>query len=524
MKKIISLLLLTLGINASSLAQSEMAVQNLKRAMLILDATMERSFRGTDTNKYMADVCDTESDEVSGPSDVWPYTAAIEAHCSVLEALKTLKDVEPELYTEHFDKYANQLDMLIDNLAYYKGTYILFSYASRRKWSVYAVPRASERNLANVTGDNLKYNVYDDQMWIARELIRAYQLTGKQSYLEEATHLADYVIDGWDCWRDANGEEYGGITWGPGYNSKHACSNGPIIQPLVWLHRIYATPDEKADCEYYYRDTDNALVTALVKRSDLYLDFAKKIYAWQKKYLLNEDTGVYWDMLGAAVGELQYVDSGLKKRRAHVDNGTHVGNAYTYNTGTMLAGAVELLHTTSAEEYSNDVSDLTKKSFLNFAYPRRISGKTYYEWPTDANALQGFNAWFDNVLMRAFVDADQTEPNTYSNRSLESFQNNLDYAFEHFNRQNMLPINLLSGWGDSYKTKGFHQASFAAEYAMLAVWQYRKSQASAIQNTKFKQQLNNKVYTLDGKVISSSVNTLPSGLYIRKGQKLLVKR
>ncbi|WP_155808435.1 hypothetical protein [Xylanibacter brevis] len=36
MNKIIALLLLTLGINASSLAQSEMAVQNLKRAMLIL--------------------------------------------------------------------------------------------------------------------------------------------------------------------------------------------------------------------------------------------------------------------------------------------------------------------------------------------------------------------------------------------------------------------------------------------------------------------------------------------------------
>lgn len=523
MNKIIALFLLTLGINASSFAQSEMAVQNLKRAMLILDATMERSFRGTDTNLYMADVCDTESDEVSGPSDVWPYTAAIEAHCSVLEALKTLKDAEPELYTTHFDKYAKQLDVLIDNLTYYRGSYKLFSYASSRSWSVYAVPRASERNKANVTGDNLKFNVYDDQMWIARELIRAYLLTGKESYLEEATHLTDYVLDGWDCWRDSNGEEYGGITWGPGYNSKHACSNGPIIQPLVWLHHIYATPEEKANCNYYYRDKDNELATALVKRSDLYLDFAKKIYAWQKKNLLNEDTGVYWDMLGAD-GTLKYVDSGLKKRRAHVDNGPHVGNAFTYNTGTMLAGAVELLKATNSTEYSNDVKDLATKSFQNFARPKRVSGKTYYQWPTDDNALQGFNAWFDNVLMRAYVDADVTGLSTESNRSLESFQANLDYAFEHFNRHNMLPINLLSGWGDSSKTKGFHQASFAAEYAMLAVWQHRKAQAASVLKADYHQLMDDKAYTMDGRAISNSVDTLPSGLYIRKGQKLLVKR
>jgi len=522
MKKILTLFLLIIGINATGFSQSEKAVQNLQRAMLILDATMERSFRGSDTNKYMVDVCDTENNEVSGPSDVWPYTAAIEAHCSVLEALNTLKYVAPDLYNASFDKYVNQLDILIDNLSYYKGSYILYSYASRRTWNVYAVPRAGQRNMANVTGDNLKFNVYDDQMWIARELIRAYKLTGKENYLKEATHLTDYVIDGWDCWRDSNGVEYGGITWGPGYNSKHACSNGPIIQPLVWLHDIYASAEEIADYTYYYRDSNNELATEKVKRSDLYLDFAKKIYAWQKKHLLNESTGVYWDMLGAD-GTLQYVGSGLQKRRAHVDNGTHTGNAYTYNTGTMLAGAVELLHSTNDSEYSDDISSLLIKSYQNFARPKRIDGTTYREWPTDADALQGFNAWFDNVLMRAFVDVDITNLSSYSSRSLESYQSNLDYAFEHFNRHNMLPINLLGGWGDSSKTKGFHQVSFAAEYAMLSVWQYRKTQATTIQKMDIMESVNGNVYTMNGRFVNNSIRTLPNGLYIWNGRKLFVK-
>ena len=58
-------------------ADDNLAVQNLQRAINMMDATMQKSFRGTNTNYYMVDVCDVANDDVSGPSDVWPYTAAI---------------------------------------------------------------------------------------------------------------------------------------------------------------------------------------------------------------------------------------------------------------------------------------------------------------------------------------------------------------------------------------------------------------------------------------------------------------
>ena len=247
MKKILSIFLtLLLPLTVIRAADEARAVQNLQRAIKIMDATMERSFRGSNTNFYMVDVCDIDNSDVSGPSDVWPYTAAIEAHCSILEALEALKTQSPDLYSANHDRFVERLDVLIDNLAYYRGIYTLTSYASVRQWSVYAVPRANERNKGNVNGggSDLTLNVYDDQMWLARELIRAYFLTGQETYLTEATTLTDYVLDGWDCWRDASGKEYGGITWGPGYNSKHACSNAPIIQPLVWLHAIYRDSDD----------------------------------------------------------------------------------------------------------------------------------------------------------------------------------------------------------------------------------------------------------------------------------------
>ena len=472
-KKVVALCLLTIAsFQVVQAANDGAAVQNLQRAIGMMDATMQKSFRGTDDNYYMVDVCDTENNDVSGPSDVWPYTAAIEAHCAILEALEALKDVAPQLYADNHDRFVKRLDVLIDNLAYYRGTYELTSYATKRTWSVYAVPRAERRNQGDVTGDNLKKNVYDDQMWLARELIRAYRLTGKKAYLDEATNLTDYVIDGWDCWRDNDGNEYGGITWGPGYNSKHSCSNGPIIQPLVWLHDIYAANDE--DVTYYYRNGSNIVTSKTVKRSELYLDFAKKIYDWQKNNLRNNSTGVYYDMKGA--------DNTLKysgNYRAHVDTGDRVGNPLTYNTGTMVAGAQELARVTNNSTYTVDLVNLCRDSYRAFTTVRVIEGTVYQQWPTDENALGGFNVWFDNVLMRAYVDAAIEKEDDSATSALNSFQTNLDFAFNRYQRGSLLPIDLLGGWNGSSKTKGFHQASFAAEYALLAVWQHKKTATAA---------------------------------------------
>lgn len=506
-------------------ARASQAEQDLQRAMAILDATMQRSFRGNSTNYYMVDVCDVSNDEVSGPSDVWPYTAAIEAHCSVLEALKTLYDETSPVYVENYDRYVRQLDVLIDNLEYYRGSYTLVSYATRKTWStVYAVPRAGQRGKGDVTGDNLKKNVYDDQMWLARELIRAYRLTEKTAYLDIAVELVNYVIDGWDCWRNAEGEEYGGITWGPGYNSKHACSNSPVIQPLVWLYDIFKSEDETANYTYYYRDATNQVVSEVVKHSELYIMFAKKIYEWQKRNLYNNSTHLYWDMLGAD-GTLQYEGSGAQRRRAHVDTGGPSGTAYTYNTGTMLAGAVELLRVTGAQEYLDDIVDLCHYCYTGFSKPTRKDGVTYREWPTDASPLQGFNAWFNNVLLRAFVDVEATDiGNSYPVLSLQSFETNLDYAYDHYLQANMLPINLLGGWGGSNKTKGFHQVSFAAEYAMLAVWRHRKAEQEAgVIFPSINLNSESQVYNLSGQSVGGTRVIQPGSVYVMRGKKFLAK-
>ena len=519
------------GVANATSPTTSISIQDARRAIQMVDATMEHSFTGGTSAMRMYDTYNTSTHPGSGTADVWPYTAALEAHCSVLEALDQLHDVAPDLYADNHDRFVTRLKQLFASLDFYRGTYTLNSYAQVKNWSIYGVHRGGSKGSAAVTGIE---NVYDDQMWICRELVRAYRLTGDEAYLTKAEYLANYCIDGWDCCLDADGNEYGGITWGPGYNSKHSCSNGPLIQPLVWLYEIYNTPDEEANLRYFYILADGTRTNELRRHSEVYLDFAKRIYAWQKEKLLNTTTGVYWDMLGAP-GEIKYVGEGRNKYRDHVDTGGPTGTAYTYNTGTMLAGTAELYRVTGEESYRADVDALARSSWTQFAKGVRKNGVVYREWPTDGKAEEGFNAWFDNVLMRAYVDAHPYNTTTYNNKpctqnALESFQQNLDYAFENYQRDAMLPINLLNGWdvstGDANVTKGFHQLAFAAEYAMLAVWHQRLAQQTeGIRGVEHSEVSPfDQYYDLQGRHMPKSQMAKasnPHALYLTKGKKMV---
>jgi len=493
----------------------------------MVDATMQHAFTGSATTLRMYDLYNTETQQGSGTADVWPYTAALEAHCSVIEALDALKDEAPELYQDNHDRFVSRLKQLYNCLDYYRGTYTLNSYAQVRSWSIYGVHRGATKGSAAVTGIE---NVYDDQMWLCRELVRAYRLTGDDVYLAKAEYLANYCIDGWDCCLDQNGQEYGGITWGPGYNSKHSCSNGPLIQPLVWLYEIYKTDDEQEDLRYFYILPDGTRTNEMRRHSDVYLDFAKKIYAWQKQKLYNTAAGVYHDMLGAVTGEIQYVGEGRNKYRDHVDTGNPTGTAYTYNTGTMLAGSAELYRITGEQNYLDDLNTVCQKAFTYFAKGSRIDGVVYRTWPSDPKPEEGFNTWFDDVLMRAYVDAAPYNTTVYNSKpyaqnALESFQQNLDYAYEHYNRSDMLPINLLEGWdattGTPGMTKGFHQLAFASELAMLAVWHQRMAQeAASVGSPRPAESSVQAYYKLNGQRAGTDLDTLPQGLYVTKGKKV----
>ncbi len=440
--------------------------RNLLRAMELTDNAIAANFTGDGMAmaRYYNPYTNVRSTEIGS---IWMYTAAIEAVNAILHALNTQQEHgNSALYNEHFNRYADLLDRLIDNADYYLGTFSLVSYTQTKSWSVYAVNRGGSKGSANVTG---VLNVYDDQMWLVRELFEAYKLTGKAAYLEKAEYLTEYVLDGWDCTRNTNGTERGGIPWGPGYVTKHACSNGPMVSPLVWLHELYK--DKNDEVTHRYIDATDRVTrkTEQVKKSDYYLDFAKKIYAWQKSQLLRSD-GVYDDMRGGCTpGSPQTETVNGTVYRRGITCQDRVGPAITYNSGTMLSGGADLYRATGENVYQNDVKNLSDASFQYFAKLGQ-SKPGYYTYD-----ISGFRNWFNGVLMRGYVDAHPAYETVAE--YIDSFQQNLDFGYINYLYNGFLPTNLLLGWSldnNNNRTEGMFNFAFAAEYAVLSRFELEK--------------------------------------------------
>lgn len=434
-----------------------LSVRNLERAIALTDTAVAHYFNGS--GMTMARYYNPYTGSVSSETgSVWMYTSAIEAVNSVLESLQEMKALVPNLYAENYTRYEELLERLTDCVEYYAGSFTLTSYTQTKEWTVYAVNRSNGKGEANVQKE---LNVYDDQEWLAGEFIRAWRITGKKEYLEKGEYLMNYVLDGWDCTLDANGNENGGITWGPGYVTKHSCSNGPAILPLIWLYEAYRGKGENITYKRIAQDNSRYAITA--DKSAYYLEMAQKIYKWQKRVLMMPE-GVFYDMLGGTGSpdpQYEYVNG--EKFRMHTPSASPVGKAYTYNVGSMLTGAAELYRVTRIDDYRADMEDMTANSFSYFA--TKAEGKEgCYTYPID-----GFSTWFNCVLMRGYLHAASHTGS--ANVPLLSYQSNLDYGYANFLYKGMLPTNLLVGWSWSKgnnNTEGMFEFAFATEYAMLA--------------------------------------------------------
>jgi len=452
--------------NPEMIYSNDLAEQNLLRAMQLVDSAVLCYFTGDAMAmaRYYNPYTGVRSDE---KGSIWMYTSSMEAVSAILKALNTFKaHGKTELYNKHFTRYADLLYKLYDNADYYLGTFTLTSYTQTKQWSVYGVNRGGSKGSAQVVGVE---NVYDDQMWLIRELIVAYQQTGNAVYLNKAEYLTEYVLDGWDCTRDANGNEIGGITWGPGYTTKHSCSNGPIISPLVWLYEMYKGKSDAVEYRYIDAADKRTRKTQTTAKSDYYLNFAKKIYAWQKQYLLRSD-GVYDDMLGGCSPgnpETELIN-GVSYRKG-ITCRDRVGPPYSYNSGTMISGAADLYRVTGEATYLNDAAKLSDASFKYFAK----LGDTragYYTYD-----ISGFSNWFNDMLMRGYVEVYPFYESIET--GVNSFRQNLDYGYDNFFYKGFLPTNLLLGWShdnNNNRMEGMFTFAFAAEYAVLAQYETEK--------------------------------------------------
>lgn len=137
--------------------------------------------------------------------------------------------------------------------------------------------------------------------WLTIACLRAYKATHDKQYKDLAQTLWELIKPGWTA---ING---GGIQWAKhAPNAKNACSNGPALIIAAQMYKLNKHKDD--------------------------LDFAKKIYQWQRANLVDLTRGIVWDGYG------NHKESGI----------------FTYNQGTWLGGALELYTITKDTQCLHD--------------------------------------------------------------------------------------------------------------------------------------------------------------------------
>jgi predicted alpha-1,6-mannanase (GH76 family) len=157
---------------------------------------------------------------------------------------------------------------------------------------------------------NTYYNeFYDDMEWQALACLRAFELTGDQTYKTIATDLWEDIKGGWS---DQFG---GGIAW---KKSQRDYKNTPANAPAAILAaRLFLLDRSNTD----------------------YLYWAERIYTWQKNNLVDPNTGLVWDGLNR-LGD------------GRIDKDWR----FTYCQGVYIGAGLELYRATGRSGYLDDAT------------------------------------------------------------------------------------------------------------------------------------------------------------------------
>lgn len=152
-------------------------------------------------------------------------------------------------------------------------------------------------------GNSFLNTYYDDMLWNALAMLRAYEATKDKKWLDATQLLWDDIKLGWS---DVQG---GGIAW---QKKQLAYKNTPANAPAVILAaRLYQRFKRKSD-----------------------LNWAKKIYDWQLKTLVDPATGFVYD--------------GINRQN---DGKIDLNWKFTYNQGLMIGAGLEMFRATQDDTY-----------------------------------------------------------------------------------------------------------------------------------------------------------------------------
>ncbi|PKD16394.1 hypothetical protein APR41_08575 [Salegentibacter salinarum] len=257
----------------------------------------------------------------------------------------------------HYWWNAHMVDILIDGYLRTKDK----SYLPKIKDLVRGIKISNQ--------DNFQIFFNDDMEWLGIACVRAYQATGDEEYKQVAEYLWEEIKKGWT---EVHG---GGIIWRTDTpEEKNACSNGPGALLALNLYNINNTQAE--------------------------LEWAKKIFEWQKNTLVDPVTGLVWDNIS-----YQNAEPVINKELV-----------LSYNQGTYIGAATQLFNHTGNKEYLEEAWKTTKSLIT--------SPKLTYEGILRSEG-QGDGGLFKGILVRNLTLL--AENPSLENQRKESLLNFLTY-------------------------------------------------------------------------------------------------
>lgn len=395
------LLTFSLFIGCGGEKTKETKTVNEIRALELTKNVRDKFWVEFEGDNYFTEYSPAKNGEVS-KAFLWSYFGALGMQyqlCKLYPQDETIKN--------------NYKDML-DALKYYKSgtsTDTVVKYHSGR--GVYP-----NRGAGDV--------FFDDNIWVARNLLFAHEIFGDKSYLDEAIRVVNFIYTGWN-------NEIGGLVW----NERGLTDNATEQE----LERGLSA---NACCIIV-----NAKIYELTKEES-YLTWANKFYEFCKK-TQDSETFIYYN------GIHTLIENGVRK------NGAVNKALYSYNPGSMILADLDLYELTKDEAYLLDAKRSATAAYNSFKMLDLGVNITYYR----------DYVWFTAIMMESFTalkayDAELVSP------YIEVFSKSLDYAYKHYKNVNgFLSHDYAAGYitvgSDANDRSLLTQSGTAEIYVLLAI-------------------------------------------------------
>lgn len=280
---------------------------------------------------------------------------------------------------------------------------------------------------------------FDDNIWVARNYLRAYELLGDKWFLEEARRVNNWVISGWN-------DELGGIVWSElglkdNANEQHLerglSANACGIIVNAQLARLAETEEHK----------------------NFHTEWAHKFYDFCKKMQNLPDSYDYWNGIHTVIVNGERRDGSINK--------VH----FSYNSGSMILANLEL--------YELETDEAKKAEYLKDAKGTAGAAKATFFAIDDKNGGGWYckgDPWFAAILAESYLELYKYEPNI-AGKYLDLFIKNVNSAYKNRDaKSGLFPYQATEkNTFARNETYVIHQVGVAQQAVICALYQLQKA-------------------------------------------------